>query len=128
MKGQSPLFERIGPASGVPVLPDSPHGISDLGRNHDGLEFPQGKKTPRTSGLIFKNHIVPHTIPSISIPNSTIIQRDDTGNIVRIRYYDGDGKAYKDVDYTDHNRPETHKVPHTHDIVVDKDGKIISRK
>ena len=38
---------------------------------------------------------------------------------------DENGNAYKDVDYTDHGRHDTHKVPHTHIIEI---GEIIDRK
>ncbi|MCQ2741854.1 MAG: hypothetical protein MJ239_00940 [Bacilli bacterium] len=44
--------------------------------------------------------------------------------MIRIRHYDENGNAYKDVDYTDHGRPDTHKVPHTHIIEI---GEIIDR-
>jgi len=81
----------------------------------------------KTNGVSYdlKNHITPHNIPVKHTPNSTIEQRDDNGKIVRIRYYDENGNAYKDVDYTDHDRPDTHKVPHTHIIV---NNGIIDRK
>lgn len=73
----------------------------------------------------FKNHIHPHNLPIKNIPNSTIEQRDDDGKLIRIRHYDENGNAYKDVDYTDHGRPDTHKVPHTHIIEI---GVVIDRK
>lgn len=72
-----------------------------------------------------KNNIHPHKLPIRNVPNSTITQKDDAGNVVRIRHYNDKGVAYKDVDYTDHNRPDTHKNPHTHIIDV---GIIIDRK
>ena len=77
------------------------------------------------SGLFAKNHSHPHSLPMTSVPNSTIEQTDDQGKIIRIRHYDENGNAYKDVDYTDHGRPDTHKVPHTHIIEI---GEIIDRK
>jgi len=52
------------------------------------------------------------------IPNSSQVQKDDYGNVTRIRYYDENGNAYKDVDYTDHGNPNKHKVPHTHIIII----------
>lgn len=45
------------------------------------------------------------------IPNSRIVQRDDQGNVVRIRHYDENRDAYKNVDYTDHGRLDMDKVP-----------------
>lgn len=76
-------------------------------------------------GYDLKNHIHPHNLPIKHTPNTKIEQHDDKGNLIRIRYYDGNGNAYKDVDYTDHGRPETHKIPHTHIIEI---GDIIDRK
>ena len=74
----------------------------------------------------FKNKIYPHKLPMTGqLPNSTQIQKDEKGKIIRIRYYDEKGNAYKDVDYTDHGTPEIHKVPHTHIIDI---GTIIDRK
>lgn len=75
--------------------------------------------------ILMKNNIHPHNLPIKSTPNSTIIQRDDKGRIVRIRYYDEKGNAYKDIDHTDHGRPDIHKVPHTHEIKITD---IIERK
>ena len=74
---------------------------------------------------LMKNNIHPHNLPIKDKPNSKIEQRDDSGRITRIRYYDENGNAYKDVDYTDHGRPDRHKVPHTHIIEI---GNIIDRK
>ena len=55
-----------------------------------------------------KNNIYPHRLPIKYMPNSNIEQKDEHGNVVRIRYYDENGNAYKDVDYTDHGRPDRH--------------------
>lgn len=66
-----------------------------------------------------------HHLPIKHTPNSIIEQYDDNGNLVRIRHYDDEGNTYKDVDYTDHERPDTHKVPHTHEIEI---GIVIDRK
>ena len=82
-------------------------------------------KLVNRNSFLMKNNIHPHKLPIKSIPNSTIIQRDDNGKIVRIRYYDEKGNAYKDVDHTDHGRPDVHKVPHTHEIKITD---IIDRK
>ncbi|MFM1652563.1 hypothetical protein ACI7RC_10745 [Brevibacillus sp. B_LB10_24] len=56
------------------------------------------------------------TFPVIGKPNSTsdLVDKDD--NIITRRYYGPDGKAIKDVDFTDHGNPKQHpKVPHEHD-------------
>lgn len=62
--------------------------------------IPHSGKSVR-GGLLTKNHSHPHSLPMTSIPNSTIEQTDDQGKVIRIRHYDENGNAYKDVDYTD---------------------------
>ena len=48
-------------------------------------------------------------------PNSSKDKIDKDGNIVTRRWYDENGKAYKDVDYTNHGNAKNHpKVPHEH--------------
>lgn len=108
MKGHNPLFAR---QNGILPNPKTSNKSLNKGSVSDAYDF--------------KNHITPHSVPIHHTPNSTIVQRDDQGNIVRIRYYDENGNAYKDVDYTDHGRPDTHKVPHTHIIEI---GNKIDRK
>lgn len=88
-------------------------GKSDLFGSKNALSGRWGTKS-----YDLKNHIHPHKLPDVSTPNSTIEQRDDNGNLVRIRHYDDKGKAWKDVDYTDHGTPDVHKVPHTHIIGI----------
>lgn len=82
-------------------------------------------KSSSLKEYLMKNNIHPHNLPIKHIPNSHIEQKDDHGNVTRIRYYDEKGIAYKDVDYTDHGRPDRHKVPHTHIIEI---GNNIDRK
>lgn len=79
-----------------------------------------------SSGYLLKNNIYPHKLPMTGqLSNSNQVQRDENGKIIRIRYYDENGNAYKDVDYDDHGRPDRHKVPHTHIIDITN---IIHRK
>ncbi len=54
--------------------------------------------------------LIPHKLPTTGEPNSVEKQYDDDGNLVCERYYDSDGKAYKDIDYTDHSTPNSHDV------------------
>ena len=68
----------------------------------------------------------PHSVPMKGQqPNSvTRIFRD--GKLTSERYYDSDGNAYLDIDYTDHGNPKTHPdVPHEHNIHFDENGKPI---
>lgn len=107
MKGSNPLFGKAN------VNGKCTSNARSLSSKNGGLAYN------------LKNHNHPHNLPIKHTPNSTIEQRDDNGNLVRIRHYDDKGNAYKDVDYTDHGRPDTHKVPHTHKIEI---GTVIDRK
>ena len=57
-----------------------------------------------------------HGSPTHSYPNS-VIKKYINGNLNSERYYDNDGKAYLDIDYTNHGNPKTHpKFQHEHKI------------
>lgn len=63
-----------------------------------------------------------HTISKTGEPNS-VSQNFKGGKLESERYYDEEGNAYLDIDYSDHGNPKTHpKVPHEHDIWFDDDG------
>ena len=48
-------------------------------------------------------------------PNSSVDILDEAGNIVTRRWYDSNGKAYRDVDMTNHRNSKTHpEYPHEH--------------
>lgn len=65
-----------------------------------------------------------HSMPTESTPNS-VTRNYKAGKLNTERYYDGSGKAYLDIDYSDHGNPTTHPyVPHEHDIHYDSDGKL----
>lgn len=65
-----------------------------------------------------------HSVSETSIPNSVTIKEDKNGNKISERYYDNDGKAYLDIDYTNHGNPARHPVvPHQHKISWE-DGKM----
>ena len=56
-------------------------------------------------------------------PNSSRDKVSDDGSLVTRRWYDGDGRAYKDVDFTNHGNPKQHpKVPHEHTWEWDEAG------
>lgn len=53
-------------------------------------------------------------LPTKSKPNSKKTLYHN-GKKIRERYYDKNGRAQKDIDYTDHGNPKEHpKVPHEH--------------
>lgn len=63
-----------------------------------------------------------HSMPLSATPNS-VTKNYKGGKLDRERYYGSDGKAYLDIDYTNHGNPKTHPhVPHQHKITYE-DGK-----
>ncbi len=63
-----------------------------------------------------------HGASKTGTPNSVTRDYND-GRLRYERYYDGDGNAYLDIDYSDHGNPKTHPtVPHEHNIWFDKNG------
>ncbi len=62
------------------------------------------------------------SLPMTGVPNS-VTKKTKDGTVVSERYYDENGNAYLDIDYTNHGNPKAHPtVPHQHHIVT-KDGK-----
>ncbi len=71
---------------------------------------------------IIKNHGV--TIKDI--PNSVNQKYNEKGDLISERYYDGNGNAYLDIDYTNHGNSKQHSiVPHQHSITII--GNIVNR-
>lgn len=54
-------------------------------------------------------------LPLYSEPNSVFRKVDKNNNTITERYYDSEGKADYDIDYTNHGNAKTHPdVPHKH--------------
>jgi hypothetical protein len=51
-------------------------------------------------------------LPSTGNPNSSVIERNRKGQIIRSRYFGPDGWAIKNIDYEAHHGAPT---PHAHD-------------
>ena len=65
-----------------------------------------------------------HTIPAHSTPYSVSKNYKD-GKLESERYYDQNGDAYLDIDYTNHGNSKTHPhVPHEHSIHFDQNGNL----
>lgn len=64
------------------------------------------------------------SLPTKGRPNSSKDKKNPkTGKVVQRRYYDKDGNADMDIDYTNHGNPKQHpKVPHRHDWKNGKRG------
>ncbi len=59
----------------------------------------------------------------------SVIQKKIGGKVTTERYFDSKGKAYLDVDYTNHGNANQHPiVPHQHVITYDKNGKLVRSK
>lgn len=55
------------------------------------------------------------SLPTHGAPNSSVDRVDKKGNVIQRRFYDKNGRATKDIDFTDHGNPKKHpKVPHEH--------------
>lgn len=49
--------------------------------------------------------------------SNSVTQSYVDGKFTQERYYDDNGNAYLDIDYSDHGNPKTHpSVPHQHHI------------
>lgn len=65
-----------------------------------------------------------HSIPAQGSPNS-VSKNFKNGKLDSERYYGSDGKAYLDIDYSDHGNSKTHpNVPHEHAIYFDENGRL----
>lgn len=72
--------------------------------------------------LYFFAHRNHDSIPSVGRPNS-VVKKIVGGYVVSERYYNSNGEAYLDIDYTCHGNPKTHpEVPHIHRWYKDKNG------
>lgn len=69
-----------------------------------------------------------HSLSLTNTPNS-VAQNFKDGQLDSERYYDENGNAYLDIDYTNHGNPKTHpKIPHQHKITYDEDGNMHREK
>lgn len=57
-----------------------------------------------------------HNISITGVPHSVCQKFDSNGSLEKERYYDNNGHAELDIDYTDHGNPTKHTkvVPHEH--------------
>lgn len=83
-------------------------------------------KSVKTVEKVYISHNI-HNVPISAKPNSVHISTYK-GKLHSERYFDGNGKPYLDIDYTNHGNPKIHPVvPHEHTITI-KDGKFIRNK
>lgn len=95
--------------------PSKPENGIDYNRAHS-------KNVKEVDSVI---HRTDQKVPMYSSPNSVIQKPSKDGSLMTERYFDKNGKAYLDIDYTDHGNSKKHPiVPHEHKIRIDEDGKI----
>ena len=69
-----------------------------------------------------------HSTPIKGTPYSVNQKHDERGNLISERYYDINGNAYLDIDYSNHGNSKLHPiVPHQHRITI-TDDKIVREK
>lgn len=49
-------------------------------------------------------------LPATGIPNTSAVLRDNKGNIIQRRFYDGRGQAVKDIDFDHDHGLEDHML------------------
>lgn len=88
----------------------------------NGMDYnTAGSGTVKRVDVVTKTYDA-HSIPQHGTPNSVSENYRD-GTLLSERYYDADGNAYLDIDYSNHSNPKTHPiVPHEHDIWFDENG------
>lgn len=104
-----------------PIRPDGTQEISqsehEISESHlEQVILEQNPAMKIKDGKTYTvNQTTDHTIPNKGNANSVTQSIDSDGKITKERYYDDEGKAKIDVDYTDHGNPVLHpKVPHEH--------------
>ncbi len=105
----------------APILPDIPKPATEDDQVYAGEG--DGGGTTVTSNLGNKiditpseNHMTVSENPGVTgSPNSSVDILDSNGNVSTRRWYDSDGRAYRDVDMTNHGNSKTHpEYPHEH--------------
>ena len=88
-----------------------------FGKNpKNGIDY-NSASSKSINNVIYKTITKDKKIPMKAKSNSVKTKLGNGGKILQERYYDSHGKAYLDIDYTDHGNPKMHPhVPHEHDI------------
>lgn len=74
--------------------------------------FRKSTLVKKVTGIYFSKKGI--SIKATGQPNS-VTKKIVNGLVVSERYYDDNGNAYLDIDYTNHNNPKAHPfVPHIH--------------
>lgn len=103
-------------------------GSGSTGSNDGGLQNGVDYNTAGSSSVGKVNSVQTlseaHSMSTSGFSNS-VTRNYRNGALCSERYYGEDGKAYLDIDYSDHGNPSTHgTVPHEHSIHFDANGKM----
>ncbi len=62
-------------------------------------------------------------VPDTNLPHTQLgTKKGRKGNYTQAREFDANGKPVRDIDFTDHGRPENHPNPHQHRYVPNETG------
>lgn len=103
----------VGVAIAAEGISTTKNGIKGL-LNSDSKKDQSSGYQPKES-LPRKDNGEPAPDPEATGPHTQVGTRQGRdGEYRQAREFDGDGKPVKDIDFTDHGRPETHTNPHQH--------------
>ncbi|MEJ2046412.1 MAG: hypothetical protein P8X74_23725 [Reinekea sp.] len=67
-------------------------------------------------------------IPDSDAPHTQLgTKKGRNGDYTQAREFDGNGKPVRDIDFTDHGRPQNHPNPHQHRYVPNETGGTLKR-
>jgi hypothetical protein len=67
-------------------------------------------------------------VPDTNAPHTQLgTKRGRNGDYTQAREFDGNGKPVRDIDFTDHGRPQNHPNPHQHRYVPNETGGTLRR-
>ncbi|MFS7002263.1 T7SS effector LXG polymorphic toxin [Carnobacterium maltaromaticum] len=111
--GASLLTEQL---KNIQVSKTKEEVTSNKGNTYDNTPSKNHKKTTTREAGLYGD------------PDSSVDIYDKNGNLVRRRWYDSNGRAIRDLDYTNHGNPKLHpEFPHEHDWEFDENGVKIDR-
>jgi RHS repeat-associated protein len=92
-----------------------------------------GKNVAKSAGKAFPNRALPrdkhgNPIPETNAPHTQLgTKTGRKGTYPQAREFDANGKPVRDIDFTDHGRPQNHPNPHQHRYVPNDTGGTLRR-
>ena len=107
--------------SGATPSPDGSSAKNDSGPVNQKDYNTAGSSSAGKVASVTKTNDL-HSVPSHGVPDS-VSKNYKNGKLDSERYYDKNGDAYLDIDYTNHGNSKMHPdVPHEHSIHFDDEG------